>query len=256
MTDPDERLRRLYGTLPREEPPAALDAAVLAAARRAVAPPSLARRWGAPVAVAATLVLVVGVTLEMQREEPGIETSIAPSAPPPAAVPEAAAPQAAAPAEPAPAPKPPAKTRAKSAVKAMPRPQLREPAPAPAARAQEAPRAAQDAPQAPSAPPAREAAPEAKRTAPFADALESTAVPRASPPAPAARSASGGVAANLSLQKRAVAEAPEAELERIAKLRAEGKDADADRALEAFRREHPGYRIDDAMWERVRPRER
>src|SRR5690242_18396339 len=141
MTEPDERLRHLYGTLPREEPPAALDAAVLAAARRAVMPPSLARRWGAPVAVAAMLVLVVGVTLEMQREEPGIETSIAPSAPPPAAVPEAVAPEVAAPQaappEQAPAPKPPAKTRAKPAVKAMPRPQLREPAPA--ARAQEAP---------------------------------------------------------------------------------------------------------------------
>ena len=193
MTDPDERLRRLYGTLPREEPPPALDAAVLAAARRAVARPSFARRWGAPISIAAVLVLVVGVTLEMQREEPGVETSVAPAPAPPAA-----APQAPPPAEPAQAPKAPPERRARPAVKAIP---------------------------------------EAKRAASAsADALE------------------GAPAANLSLQKRAVAEMPQAQLERIAKLRAEGKDAEADRALDAFRREHPGYRIDDAMWERVKPR--
>ena len=47
---------------------------------------------------------------------------------------------------------------------------------------------------------------------------------------------------------------PRAELERIAKLRAEGHDAEADRALDAFRRDHPGYRIDDATWARVKPK--
>ncbi|HEX7465915.1 MAG TPA: hypothetical protein VF309_04675, partial [Usitatibacter sp.] len=44
------------------------------------------------------------------------------------------------------------------------------------------------------------------------------------------------------------------ELERIAKLREEGRDADADKALEQFNRDHPGYRIADAMWQRVKPR--
>lgn len=210
MTDPDERLRRLYGALPREEPPPALDAAVLAAARRAVARPSFARRWGAPISIAAVLVLVVGVTLEMQREEPGVETSVAPSAAPPAAAPDAAAPA-------------------------------------------EAPKAPQEPPKAP--PQALpNTPPEAKRGAsPFADSLESAPVPRRAAPA-GARPDAGAPAANLSMQKRAAARMPEAELERIAKLRAEGKDADADRALDDFRREHPGYRIDDAMWERVKPR--
>jgi len=42
------------------------------------------------------------------------------------------------------------------------------------------------------------------------------------------------------------------ELERIARLREEGHDDEADGALEAFRREHPDYRIAPAMWERVR----
>jgi hypothetical protein len=45
-----------------------------------------------------------------------------------------------------------------------------------------------------------------------------------------------------------------AELERIARLRAAGEDAQADRALERFRKRYPDYRIDDATWERVKPR--
>lgn len=44
------------------------------------------------------------------------------------------------------------------------------------------------------------------------------------------------------------------ELERIARLRTEGRHDAADKALEAFRREHPQYRIPDAVWERVKPR--
>jgi hypothetical protein len=47
---------------------------------------------------------------------------------------------------------------------------------------------------------------------------------------------------------------PSQELERIAKLREEGRHDDADKALEEFRRRHPGYRIPDAIWERVKPR--
>ena len=46
----------------------------------------------------------------------------------------------------------------------------------------------------------------------------------------------------------------ETELERIATLRAQGRDAEADKALEEFRRAHPDYRIPDAVWERVKPR--
>ena len=51
-----------------------------------------------------------------------------------------------------------------------------------------------------------------------------------------------------------VKDARAVELERIARLRAEGRHADADKALEAFRRANPDYRIAEAMWERVRPR--
>jgi hypothetical protein len=54
-------------------------------------------------------------------------------------------------------------------------------------------------------------------------------------------------------EERAAAD-PERELERIAQLRAQGRDAEADRALEQFRKRYPDYRIADAMWERVKPR--
>ena len=47
---------------------------------------------------------------------------------------------------------------------------------------------------------------------------------------------------------------PEAELDRIATLRTEGRDDEADRALEAFRRAHPDFTISAAQWERVRRR--
>jgi hypothetical protein len=44
------------------------------------------------------------------------------------------------------------------------------------------------------------------------------------------------------------------ELERIAALRREGRHAEADKALEEFRRLNPDYRIPDAVWEQVKPR--
>jgi len=65
----DERIARRYRELRREVPSAALDKKVLTAARSAVAPRSFARRWAAPLAAAAVLVLAVGVTMQVQREE-------------------------------------------------------------------------------------------------------------------------------------------------------------------------------------------
>ena len=46
----------------------------------------------------------------------------------------------------------------------------------------------------------------------------------------------------------------ERELDRIAQLRREGKHAEADEALAKFRRDHPDYRIPEAIWEQVKPR--
>ena len=92
MTDPDDNVRERYRRLGNEEPPPALDAAILASARRAVSRPTM--RWSGPVSIAAVLMLAVGVTLRMRQEEPGIETSM-PSeyATPAPAEPAAPAPQ-------------------------------------------------------------------------------------------------------------------------------------------------------------------
>jgi hypothetical protein len=77
MADPDrdEKLSASYRALGSEEPPPALDGAILAAARRR---PTRLRvshlRWRVPLSVAAVLVLAVGVTLRMLPERPDAES--------------------------------------------------------------------------------------------------------------------------------------------------------------------------------------
>ena len=53
---------------------------------------------------------------------------------------------------------------------------------------------------------------------------------------------------------RAATQTPERWLERIAELRSQGKDDDADRELAEFRRRYPDYRISDAMLDKVKRR--
>ena len=255
MTDPGDPLSRRYRELAREEPPAALDAAILAASKNRVRPSS---RWMVPTSIAAVLVLGIGVSLRMQLEEPGIETSVPAStpaqypkpAPAPQAAPKelAAEPTAASPmAEqrtavakkpqrpPGSAAKPDAKRR-----DAVPEPNPFTDAPI---VVQQAP-AGTTSPAAPFAaapPPAR-----ADESVPSADALQ----PRAKREA---ASAELGVQA---LRKSLAAADPDPlrELERIAKLREAGNHPEADRLLEQFRRSHPDFRIPEAMWERVKRR--
>ena len=105
MTIPDKDIRdpalsQLYRSTPAGEPPAALDAAILAAARAATAPEKRPRPWWQrlrlPVTVAATVVLAVMLSLTMERHPPGSEEAVpasapqqsAPASPPPAALPE------------------------------------------------------------------------------------------------------------------------------------------------------------------------
>jgi len=61
--DRDARVSEQYRGLGREEPPRALDEAILAASRRR------SSRWAVPVSIAAVVVLAVGVTLRVQLEE-------------------------------------------------------------------------------------------------------------------------------------------------------------------------------------------
>lgn len=66
---------RVYSRLAREEPPRAVDAAVLAAGREAVRPARHGvRRWWIPASVAASAVLALSVVLEISREDAREET--------------------------------------------------------------------------------------------------------------------------------------------------------------------------------------
>lgn len=274
MIEPGDNLVKHYRDLAREEPPAALDSAILAASRRAVGRPSLSRRWAMPVSIAAVLVLAFGVTLQMQREEPGVATST---------------PQYKSVAPAPPAAKEPALTLDR-AISSAPPPVESAPAPNKALASRK--RATSEAPPAPLGKIESEAPPEAKRSDAPAEAFEKRAEPKAfadsvapataarapaaAPAAPAAAAAPAPQSsANPSDESRtfgtrdkresanalqaparapaALAE-PERELERIARIRSEGRHDEADKALAEFRRKYPEYRIPEAMWERVKPR--
>lgn len=276
MPDPRDPLGARYRELAREEPPAHLDAAILAASRRAVGARPGAQRWFVPVSLAAVLVLGIGVALRMQVEQPGIETSAPQSEyTMPSAAPAEPAPQAATePAEaaalreaapvPAPAPRRLAKERTAPAQDAAtPRP---EPVAPKAAEAGPADTAARGIP-APAAPPPAAAptfAPDPALKAESSRAAQAITAPPP-PPAPAPPAAlrapapAQGAASRMAPQERhdetvQKAIAPEEELERIARLREAGRNDEADRALAQFHRRFPGHRIPDATWERVRPR--
>jgi hypothetical protein len=86
----DPKVSQRYRELGADEPPRALDEAILAASRRAVdshpAPlvaPAGRRRWYFPVAAAAVITLAVAVTVQVERQKPGDEFVVA-TAPAPA----------------------------------------------------------------------------------------------------------------------------------------------------------------------------
>ena len=255
-----KKLHAAYSALPREEPRAALDAAILAASRRALAKPSASRRWAVPVSIAAVLVLAFGVTLHMREEAPGIEAPVlyrAPASPPPAAAePAVATAQEIAPQKRAQAESEP---KAKLQKKVVP---ARKPDANPFPR--EEMRSFRDE-AVPAAVPERKDLKEmdmnraAPATAAVAAAPPPTAAAAPAPQAaarlkreaaPSAQAPSGLVAADA----HAPVDEPTRELEAIAKLRLEARHEEADKALAEFRRKRPDYRIADAMWERVKPR--
>ena len=254
MTDPnkeragDPQVSQRYRELGAEEPPRALDDAILAAARRAagsrpapLAAPTGRGRWFAPLAAAAVLVLAVSVTLHMQLEQPDAE-SPSPRADPSPPPPKISAPEA----------RPQTKSAAVTG---------EEERRAGRQAIAEAPRASEPKPfledKLAAASPA-EAGPLAARPAP---ASAPAAVLSSRSDQARAEAVSAPQAGALQpLAKRAVTQAnvqtetPERELERIAELRRQGKHDEADKALAEFRKRYPDYRIPEAVRERVERR--
>ena len=250
MTDPlhDDAVSRRYRELAPEEPPRALDEAILAASRRAAqarpAPlvaPTGRQHWYVPLAAAAVIVLAAGLGLHLQLERPGVEDVTPPS----------------------------------PAVLKAPPPKVQEKPKA----AEEKPRVAQAAPARPTgkqteAPVARDEAPQPfkdeslARTAPSPDptAAESRAMaaprqqamraPAAAPPPAGARADAEQSVASGAVAKRAMGmdETPEKALERIAELRKAGKHDEADKALAEFRKRFPDYKMSDEMKAKVERR--
>jgi hypothetical protein len=223
----DPRLDATYRDAPREEPPAALDARIRAAAHRAVdaGPQSLAAqthrswaaRWRLPLSVAATALIAVTVSV-MMRDQASIESRLETPAP--------AAPAPTVPAPPAPAG---VETGARSRDQA-PSPKREAPATAPATTA----------PVPAAAPPAARPSTREERARPGA-ALE--AVPPSQPDRNRVRSEQPPAEAGDAAAAPAPSRPPEPWLEEIRRLRAAGREAEAAAELADFRRRYPDFAL-------------
>jgi hypothetical protein len=239
-TERDDDVSSRYRALAREEPPASVDAAILAASRRAVgARPGRLKRWGPPLSIAALLVLASGVVLRMQAENPGVEQARPAT---PAETTRALAPSPAAPDE-----------FKSEAMPEIASPESKPPRPRPRAQKQAKPAPPPGAPS-PAAEPTLERAPQYNlQAAPQRGASAPAAAAAASAADDSARAEPRDLRAR---QKSAAPTPPEVALEAIGRLRDEGRGDEADRALERFHRDFPDYRITEAQWARVKPRDR
>ena len=241
--DHDPKVTQRYRELPAEEPPRALDEAILAASRRAVeahpAPlvaPTGRWRWYVPLAAAAVIVLAVAVTWHVQLEQPEVD-GVTPQ------------PESRVPAREKVEPKVEAKAerRIEQPVKRQAKPVE---APKPFVVESALPPAPASGPAPASAPaPAAAKSMAASRASPFAE-REDLGRARAERAAPLQLSAKRTDIAKAAAE----AESPERALDRIAELRKAGKHDEADKALADFRKRYPDYKIPEPMRERVERR--
>jgi hypothetical protein len=266
----DEEITRLYREAADAVPPAALDRLILDAARAGLAgKPERKRawwqRWTAPVAAFATIVLTVTLTLLVQQEREQDE-----QAPPAPAQGKAATPpipstlstpaQPAATAEPhrtdraiarpaarAPESAVPAQKLKEAAASAEPRPFAAESKEAIKAEGRQRSEAGVGVLSAPAAPP-----PPAEVELRAAPAAKPAAAPLRYQAAPAAADSVDNRAKAAPLRKQAsgaleAPRTPEAWLDEIRQLRKQGRDKEAQDALEAFRRAYPDYRLPEDL---------
>jgi len=240
VSEIDPKLSRLYREAATEGPPSAVDAAILAAARKHAARPERRARsswssWVAPASAIATLVVGVSVAFLVDREQPetGRDTKIRPISRRQQAAPPASASGTA---------------KAKTAGSAAPAAAKAE-APAAAAPAQ-APALAAPATPAAQAFPAEssEKAAESKssvpRAASEANVARDAAVGATGASAPRAPAAAGKLAP---LRQQAVQRSPQAWLDEIGRLEREGRDKEAAEQLAEFRKAYPAYLVPEAL---------
>jgi hypothetical protein len=239
----DAELSRAYRQGAKGEPPAALDALILAAARQEAATPVRGvripwwRRALVPVGVFATLVVTVSVVLMIEQEQRDQLPAPAPAVP--AAVsPEAASPKADESAKAA-APKQEEHQRA-----------VAKPRAAPAMAPQSAPLPPESVPAASSDSELRENVAEPVPAARGAVMSEQKALSGERPAPAAAAAASPAAAARRDLRaadKLEAARAPAEWLEAIRRLLRAGRETEAQAQLAAFRRAYPGYALPDDL---------
>jgi len=247
VTEIDPKLSRLYREASSEGPPAALDAAILAAARKQIAKPqrrarSFWVRWMAPASALATLVVALSIAFLVERERPETldgaairEVSPRPQSPPPARITETAKSKAADSAAPAAAEKKEAPVAGAPAQVPVPA----APAPAPMLRSTEP------------APPAAQAFPaeiRAKTIAPKAttesNVAGDSALDRLGGTAPAAPAAADKLAP---IRQQAIQRSPQVWMDEISRLKREGRDEEAAEQLAEFRKTYPAYAVPENL---------
>ena len=253
MSEIHPKLSRLYREASTDGPPAALDAAILAAARKQAAKPRRPARaswlrWMAPAGTLATFAVAVSLAFLVEREQPGTmdETLIRalpprPQSPPPASATEAAKTKAGGGAAPGAAVKKETPAAAAPAPAPVPSgPGLAPPAPAPAPPAA-TPRFAEPAPPAAQAFPAESRAKAAESRAMRESNVAGDSAPGASgAAAPAAPAAAGKLAP---MRQQALQRSPEAWLDEIGRLKREGREKEAAEQLAEFRKAYPAYAV-------------
>jgi hypothetical protein len=246
VTDIDPKLSQIYREASSEGPPAALDAAILAAARKQVAKPQRRARsswvrWMAPASALATLVVAVSLAFLVEREQPGTPDGTAiraiPPRPqsPPAAAPESAKMKADS-AAPAPAATPPAQVP-------VPLPAVVAPPAAEAFPAESRAKAAESRMSAPKAAESKTMR-ESNVAGDAALGAARTAAPAASAGAPTSPAAAGKLAP---LRQQAIQRSPEAWLDEISRLKREGRDKEAAEQLAEFRKAYPAYAVPESL---------